>query len=91
MFEPPRCVRAVASITLLVLLASAGACTTPTYITGASSSKDSVKFTYRKVRVFSFEPPEQGVIKCEVAEDGSLQKCRKLLIRVDGEDYRGNQ
>ena len=88
MFELPRCVRAVALIALLV---SAGACSTPTYITGASSSKDSVKFTYRKVRVFSLEPPEQGVIKCEVAADGSLRKCRKMAIRVDGEDYRGNQ
>jgi hypothetical protein len=87
MFELPRHLRAAA---LVALFMSAGACTTPTYITGASSSGDTIKFTYRKVRVFSLEPPEQGVIKCEVAEDGSLQKCRKLKILVDGEDYRGN-
>ncbi len=48
------------------------------------------EFTYRKVQPMHLEPPEQGVLECEVAEDGTLRKCRKLQIRVDGQDYRGN-
>ena len=63
----PRLVRLAAALCLAL---TASACATPTYVTGASSSQDTIKFTYRQAKFFA--PTEEGVIKCEVQPDGTL-------------------
>ncbi len=83
MLSTPRLSR----LTIAICLALGVSACAPTYLTGASSSKDTIKFTYRQAKVF--EPSDQGVIKCEVNPDGTLTKCRKMSIVVDGENYRG--
>ena len=82
----PRLFRLAAALCLAL---TASACATPTYVTGASSSQDTIKFTYRQAKFFA--PTEEGVIKCEVQPDGTLTNCRKMSIMVDGKNYMGEQ
>jgi len=58
----------------------------PTFITGATSSDDAIKFVYLSPKWFS--PDEQGTIKCDVMPDGTLNNCRKMSIKVDGKNYQ---
>lgn len=64
---------------LLLLLASAAGCAAgPRYVAASTGSKGTVKFLYVG------GDGDQGVVKCDVAEDGDLSNCRSVELVLEG-------
>jgi hypothetical protein len=67
------------SIALGILLAMALAavgCGSPRVVRGITSRADQVKFLY-------IEGSTTGVIKCQVAPDGTLSNCRPMTVALE--------
>ncbi|TNE91393.1 MAG: hypothetical protein EP330_05345 [Deltaproteobacteria bacterium] len=60
---------------LLWLLPLVGACAYPRVITDITASGDQAKFIYNRTN-----STENGIIQCDVAEDGSLENCQTIPV-----------
>lgn len=67
--------RARGLVVLAAALSLATGCAAPRIISGMTFSDDQAKFVYSRANTL-----ETGVIQCDVAEDGSLDGCKKLPI-----------
>lgn len=62
-----------AFLTMVVCLAAG--CATPRVITSITTSQDEMKLVYARAN-----STETGIIRCDVAGDGSLENCEKLPV-----------
>lgn len=63
------------ALAALVVLASG--CASPRYIAASTGSKGQVKFLHID------NDGEQGIVKCDVAEDGDLSNCRHVAVVLE--------
>lgn len=61
---------------LLALAALAGCTPPPKVVTNITNARDQVKFLY-------VQGDGQGVLKCQVAQDGALSQCRDIAVALD--------
>lgn len=63
-----------AALCALGLGAGVAGCANPKYIATSTGGADDIKF------LFVDQYGEQGVIKCDRAEDGELSNCRRMRV-----------
>lgn len=64
---------------LLVVSMSAFGCAGPRYVAASTASKGQVKFLHID------GSGNQGVVKCDMADDGDLSNCRSIPIHLKGD------
>ncbi len=69
-----------AAIALGVAVLTIGCAAQPKYVAASTGTEGQIKFLYNKAG-----GGEQGLIKCDRADDGTLSKCRVMTITLKGE------
>ncbi|HWV39473.1 MAG TPA: hypothetical protein VN033_13470 [Vulgatibacter sp.] len=60
----------------VALIALATGCAGPRYVAASTGSKGQVKFLWT-------DGSDQGVVKCEVADNGDLNQCRNMNLVLE--------
>lgn len=70
--------KTIARLALGALLVSSAGCAGPRYVAASTASKGQVKFLHIN------NSGDQGIVKCDKADDGDLSNCRHVDIVLGG-------
>ena len=65
------------TIVLLSILGVALSCAGPRVVVKTTATKDQMKLLYVQDNV------HQGIIRCEIVEEGKLDKCKELAVHLN--------